>query len=136
MMSVLLILNTCVAVALVILILLQKTDPSAGGMFGGAGGSTQTVVRNPLAKPTAILAGAFIVLTLTMAYVNKGGKHGTDSIMTEAAAAPAAPSGDIAGMAPLTAAALNVSATVPATAEVSVSVPDADAGVSVTEVKP
>ena len=87
-MSVLLIINTCVTVALVVLILLQKTDPSSGGMFGGTGGS-QTVVRNPLAKPTAYLAAVFMVLTLTMAYLNKGGEHKVESVMADVAALPA-----------------------------------------------
>jgi preprotein translocase subunit SecG len=88
MMSVLLIINTCVTVALVILILLQKTDPSSGGMFGGTG-SSQTVVRNPLAKPTAYLAAIFMVLTLALAYLNKGGEHKADSVMADIAALPA-----------------------------------------------
>ncbi len=85
MMSILLILNTCVAVALVIIILLQKTDPAAGGMFGGTGGGAQAVVRNPLAKPTAYLAAMFIVLSLAMAYVNKGAEHKTGSVMEDVA---------------------------------------------------
>jgi protein translocase SecG subunit len=76
MLSILLVVNTCVAVALVVLILLQKTDPAAGGMFGGAGGTTQTVVRNPLARPTAWLAAAFMILSLAMAVLAKGGGKG------------------------------------------------------------
>jgi preprotein translocase subunit SecG len=86
MLSILLVVNTCVAVALVVLILLQKTDPAAGGMFGGAGGTTQTVVRNPLARPTAWLAAAFMILSLAMAVLAKGGGKGhvEGSVMAEA----------------------------------------------------
>jgi preprotein translocase subunit SecG len=86
MLSILLVVNTCVAVALVVLILLQKTDPAAGGMFGGAGGTTQTVVRNPLARPTAWLAATFMILSLAMAVLAKGGGKGEahGSIMAEA----------------------------------------------------
>lgn len=93
MFSILLVINTCVAVALIILILLQKTDPAAGGMFGGTGGGGQTVVRNPLARPTAWLAGTFMVLSLAMAVLGKGGgkDHAAGSVMAEAALpAPAA----------------------------------------------
>lgn len=129
MLNILLIVNTCVAVALVVLILLQKTDPAAGGMFGGAGGTTQTVVRNPLARPTAWLAAAFMVLSLVMAVMAKGGgkEHGaSDSVMAEATLpAPAAMQpAMLPGIAPL-------SATVPAAVEVSPAVP---AAVSVTTV--
>jgi preprotein translocase subunit SecG len=91
MLSTLLIIHTCVAVALVILILLQKTDPSSGGMFGGAGGGSHTVVRNPLARPTAILAAVFMVLSLVLAVLGKGGGSQQGSVMVEAAL-PVAPS--------------------------------------------
>ncbi len=124
MLSILLIVNTCVAVALIVLILLQKTDPAAGGMFGGTGGGGQTVVRNPLARPTAYLAGAFMVLSLVMAVLAKGGGKdamGHDSVMT-AAVLPA----------PAAVQAAMVSATLPVPAEVSpASVP---AAVSATTV--
>lgn len=134
MMSILLILNTCVAVALVILILLQKTDPASGGMFGGAGGGGGAVVRNPLAKPTAILAAAFIGLSLLMAYVNKGGEHKAESVMADVE--HSAPAGNLTGMTPevpdLTPDMLNVTPTAPAT-ELSVSpVPEITVVVSPT----
>lgn len=88
MTSLLLTLNALICVALIILILLQRSDPSSGGMFGGAGGGgNQPVVRNPLAKPTAVLAGLFLVFSLALAYLNKGAGHG-DSVMTGEIAAP------------------------------------------------
>ncbi len=83
------VLNVFVCVALIVLVLLQKSDPASGGMFGGAGGTTQTVVRNPLARPTAFLAAAFLILSLTMAYLNKGaGKE--SSVMAGEVATPVA----------------------------------------------
>jgi preprotein translocase subunit SecG len=102
MLDILLILNTCVAVALVIIVLLQKTDPAAGGMFGGAGSSTHTVVRNPLARPTAWLAGMFLVLSLALAVLAKGGGHGavSNSVMANAVLPPHPAL--VAGMAPVT----------------------------------
>ncbi len=87
MLSILLVVNTCVAIALIVLILLQKTDPAAGGMFGGTSSAAQTVVRNPLARPTAWLAAAFMVLSLGMAVLAKGGGKEAaagGSIMAEA----------------------------------------------------
>ncbi len=101
MLSILMIVNTCVAVALVVLILLQKTDPAAGGMFGGVGGGAQTVVRNPLARPTSWLAALFMVLCLAMAVVGKeGGKGAVESVMADAAPAAPSPATLQAGMIP------------------------------------
>jgi preprotein translocase subunit SecG len=88
MISVLMILNVFVCIALIVLVLMQKSDPASGGMFGGAGGTTQTVVRNPLARPTAYLAAIFLILTLVMAIVNKGASQ-QDSIMQGNIKAPA-----------------------------------------------
>ena len=82
MVSILLTLNAIICVALVIIILLQRSDPASGGMFGGAGGSSQPVVRNPLARPTAILAALFLVFSVVTAIINKNGGHET-SVMNE-----------------------------------------------------
>lgn len=87
MVSILLTINAIICVALVILILLQRSDTNSGGMFGGTGG-TQTIVRNPLAKPTAVLAALFLVFSLIAAYLNKGEGHAT-SVMADAHPAPA-----------------------------------------------
>jgi preprotein translocase subunit SecG len=75
MTAILLTINIIICAALVGLILLQRTDPSAGGMFGGTGGAGPAV-RNPLAKPTAYLAAAFMLISLVIAYTSKGeGSH-------------------------------------------------------------
>lgn len=89
MVSLLLTINALICVALIILILLQRSDPASGGMFGGTGGGGQTVIRNPLARPTALLSVAFLIISLVLAYMNKGAGH-ESSIMTEALPAPAA----------------------------------------------
>lgn len=88
MISLLLVVNVLICVGLIILILLQRSDPASGGMFGGTGGGGGAVVRNPLARPTAILAGLFLFLSLLLAYLNKG-STGHTSIMEGAAPAPA-----------------------------------------------
>lgn len=93
MVSILLTINAIICVALIVLILLQRSDPASGGMFGGTGGSGGAVIRNPLARPTALLAAAFLVLSLVLAYMNKGSGHET-SVMAQGATpavAPAAP---------------------------------------------
>lgn len=123
MMSVLLIVNTCVTVALILLILLQKTDPSSGGMFGGTG-SSQTVVRNPLAKPTAYLAALFMVLTLAVAFLNKGGEHHTGSVMADVHGTPAV-SAPAAVQAAMVGEAISATAPVSATEAPAVVVPTA-----------
>ena len=108
----LLTLNVLICVALVILILLQRTDPSAGGMFGGTGGSGP-VVRNPMAKPTAYLAGAFMLISLVIAYTSKGdGAHqsvtvgheaiGTETVPVIDHQTPTSPNGETDLLAPMT----------------------------------
>jgi preprotein translocase subunit SecG len=87
MVSLLLTINAIICVALIILILLQRSDPASGGMFGGTGGGGGAVIRNPLARPTAFLALAFLVLSLLLAYLNKGSGH-ESSVMEGAAPAP------------------------------------------------
>jgi|GEM_PF-4868195 len=87
MVSILLTLNALICIALIIIILLQRSDPASGGMFGGTGGGVQPVVRNPLARPTAILAALFLIFSVLAAYLNKGAGEG-ESIM-EHHAAPA-----------------------------------------------
>jgi preprotein translocase subunit SecG len=92
MVTVLFTLNALICVALIILILLQRSDPASGGMFGGAGGGAQPVVRNPLAKPTALLAAAFLIFSLVLAILNKGaGHHGSvmSNLPVAEASAPA-----------------------------------------------
>lgn len=92
MVSLLLTLNAVICVALIILILLQRSEAGSGGMFGGAGSGSQNVVRNPLAKPTAVLAGLFLLFSVLAAVLNKGEGHGS-SVMVEThdAATPATP---------------------------------------------
>lgn len=93
---ILLFVNAIVGILLIILILLQRSDPAAGGMFGGSGASS-VVVRNPLARPTAILAAIFLVNCVVIAYAGQHGKH-SKSVMDELpavvnidAAAPVSP---------------------------------------------
>lgn len=80
--------NALVALGLIILILLQRADTGAGGAFGG-GGAIQPVIRNPLAKPTAVLAGIFLATSLLIAYTQQGAGNHASVVETPAEAAPA-----------------------------------------------
>lgn len=88
-MAILFLLNALVAIGLIILILLQRTDAGAGGAFGGGSAGGQVNIRNPLAKPTAILAGIFLVSSLIIAYLQHGGAGHTSSVVDGHTAAPA-----------------------------------------------
>lgn len=101
MVSLLLTLNALICVALILLILLQRSDPASGGMFGGAGGGGQPVVRNPLAKPTAILAALFLVFSIITAIINKGGIHGTTVMDSAVESLPVLPDASLAPTAPV-----------------------------------
>jgi preprotein translocase subunit SecG len=91
-MAILFLLNALVAIGLIILILLQRTDSGAGGAFGGGASGGQVNIRNPLAKPTAILAAIFLVSSLVIAMLQHGAAgHGTSVIEDAPAAAPAEP---------------------------------------------
>lgn len=123
MTPVLLTINAIVCVALVILILLQRSDPGAGGAFGG-GGANSPVIRNPLARPTALLAATFLILSVVIAYTTKGGGESHSVMATGHAAETPAPATELpapttAGAADLLGA-LQTSATVaPAAVEAS-----------------
>lgn len=101
MVSILLTLNALICVALIILILLQRSDPASGGMFGGAGGGGQPVVRNPLAKPTAILAALFLVFSIVTAVINKGGTHAPTVMDSAVAGQPVLPEASLVPAAPV-----------------------------------
>lgn len=77
--SLLLVLNVVSAIALVLMILLQRSETSVGGAFGGAAAGTQ--VRNPLAKPTAWVAFVFMASCIGTTLAGKG--SGRDTSLVE-----------------------------------------------------
>ncbi|MFZ2619896.1 MAG: preprotein translocase subunit SecG [Alphaproteobacteria bacterium] len=89
MTALLFLVNALVALGLIILILLQRADTGAGGAFGG-GGAIQPVIRNPLAKPTAFLAGIFLLTSLLIAYTQQGAGHHASVVEEGAEALPEA----------------------------------------------
>lgn len=94
MTTVLLLIHVMVAVALVGVVLLQRSEGGALGIGGGGGGGgfmTGRSAGNALTKTTAILAACFFLTSLSLSILasNRGG---TPSIL---------PSGSDGGLAPL-----------------------------------
>jgi preprotein translocase subunit SecG len=106
MITVVLVIHLLVAVALVCLVLLQRSEGGAlgiGGSGGGMGGFlTGRGTANLLTRATAILAAVFILTSLVLARL-AGGERVTRSIIDEPSppaidspATPAEPSAPIA----------------------------------------
>lgn len=97
MYSVLLLLHIFVTVALIGVVLVQRSE--GGGLgIGSSGGMgsfmTGRGTANLLTRTTAILAAIFMALSLTLALMGQGGPRRTRSIMDQpvpAAPAPATP---------------------------------------------
>ncbi len=93
MSTVLLLIHVMVAVALVGVILLQRSEGGALGIGGGGGGfMTGRSAGNALTKTTAILAASFFATSLALSIL--ASQHGgTPSILS--------PTGGAGGLAPL-----------------------------------
>jgi|SRR5580658_8239832 preprotein translocase subunit SecG len=96
MTTVILVVHLMVAVSLVAVILLQKSEGGALGMGGGgmSGFMTGRSTANLLTRTTAILAGAFFVTSITLAYLAGGASSAPRSVIDQppATTEPAAPS--------------------------------------------
>lgn len=102
MQQVLLVVHVLIAVALIGLILIQRSEGGGLGIGGGGGGGLVSIrgQANLLTRATAVLAGLFMATSIVLAIL--AGAHRTDSaIVTEqpvpaqsvpASTAPAAPS--------------------------------------------
>jgi preprotein translocase subunit SecG len=118
MSTVLLLIHVMIAVALVGVILLQRSEGGALGIGGGGGGAgggfmTGRSAGNALTKTTAILATCFFVTSLTLSILashqrgstptilpSSGGEGGLVPLQIPGAAAPAAPESPAAPQAP------------------------------------
>ncbi len=84
--NLLLIAHLVMAVALVVLVLLQQgKGAQAGAAFGGGGGSSQSLFgargsANFLTRTTAVIATVFFVTTLTLAYMYANRSTGTSVV--------------------------------------------------------
>jgi preprotein translocase subunit SecG len=102
---VLVVLHLLIAIALVGVILLQRSEGGGLGMGGGSSGGgfmTGRAAANALTRATAILAALFITTSLVLALLADSGRNRTrGSIMdappaTQAPAVPAAPAPPVA----------------------------------------
>lgn len=97
MMTFLLVVHSLIAVALVTVILLQRSEGGALGIGGGGGGLVSARgAANLLTRSTAILAALFILTSIGLAFlarIEKGSPSEIDRLLQEdtAATAPAVP---------------------------------------------
>ena len=95
MQTVLIVIHLMIVVALVGVVLLQRSEGGGLGIGGGGGFMTSRGTANVLTRATAILAGCFFVTSLILSIL-AGYGHQSTSIMgggagTSAPAAPGAP---------------------------------------------
>ena len=103
--TVLLVIHLLVAIFLVAVILLQRSEGGAlDGLGGGNGASSFLSARgtgNFLTRPTAILATIFIITSISLSLYYKGTDRHAKSILEEAPVAaeaePSAPQAPVAG---------------------------------------
>jgi preprotein translocase subunit SecG len=94
-MQVLLVVHLLIALALVAVVLLQRSEGGALGVGGGGGGfgglMTARGSANLLTRTTAILAAVFMITSMLLAYMSGAGPSERSFIDRPAPAAPAAP---------------------------------------------
>jgi len=97
--SVVVIIHVFIAVALVGMILLQKTEGNASGAGFSGGASVESMMRprarpNPMGRATAILGICFFATSLTLAVMSKPAHRQNASFMAEPSRTPAVPKVD------------------------------------------
>jgi preprotein translocase subunit SecG len=105
MLNVILVIHLMIAAALVGVILLQKSEGGALGMGGGgmSGFMTGRSTANLLTRVTAVLAGAFFLTSILLAYIGGGTRPASDPLLQPvipSQSAPAAPATPPAPAAP------------------------------------
>jgi len=117
MTTVLLLIHVMVALALVCVVLLQRSEGGALGIGGGGGGGFMTgrSAGNALTKTTAVLAAGFFATSLSLSILashqrpaptilpaGEGGGNGLAPLQIPGAPAPASPAAPAAPTAPQT----------------------------------
>ncbi len=101
MITVILLIHLLIAIALVLTILLQRSEGGGLGMGGGMSGfMTGRSAANMLTRATAVLAALFMTTSLTLAIL-AGGDRAPRSIMDQPAPATQGPAKPAAPSAPL-----------------------------------
>ena len=94
MMTVILVIHLLLALAMIAVVLLQRSEGGALGMGGGGGGGmggfmTGRSAANMLTRTTAILAGAFMVTSLVLSLMASG-QRSTGNLLDKTQDTPAA----------------------------------------------
>jgi preprotein translocase subunit SecG len=102
MIILLFIVHILIAVSLVGVVLLQKSEGGALGMGGGgmSGFMTGRTTANLLTRTTAILAGAFFVTSILLVVLNSPTSKGPRDFLGSGPVAPAVPGAPAAPAAP------------------------------------
>ena len=106
MTTIVLVIHLFLAVTLILVVLLQRSEGGALGIGGGgmSGFMTSRATANLLTRVTSILAACFMATSLTLALLISGAQKPVSIVEEPAASAPAvpeAPSGSEAPSAPL-----------------------------------
>ncbi len=91
MQTVIIVIHLFVVLALIGVVLLQKSEGGALGMGGGGGFLSSRGSANVLTRTTAILAGAFFLTSLVLSILAGWGSHQGSIFRPSTAPAPAAP---------------------------------------------
>ena len=93
MIAVITVIHLLIVLALIGVVLMQRSEGGALGIGGGGGGGggmfTARGAGNALTRATAFLAIGFFVTSLTLAYLSRGGSHGGSVLDQVAPSAPA-----------------------------------------------
>ncbi len=103
MTHVLLVVHILVAIALVGVVLIQRSEGGGLGIGGGTAGGFMTTrgTANLLTRSTAIIAAVFMATSLTLAWLASTGHAPVSRSILDVPAAPAAPSQPAAPSVPL-----------------------------------
>ncbi len=92
MIAVITVIHLLIVLALIGVVLMQRSEGGALGIGGGGGGGggmfTARGAGNALTRTTAFLAIAFFVTSLTLAYLSRGGSGGGSVLDQVAPSAP------------------------------------------------
>src|ERR1700730_11872445 len=91
MQTVIIVVHLLIVLAMIGVVLLQKSEGGALGMGGGGGFMSSRGSANVLTRATAILAGAFFLTTFRLSILAMGSGHQGSIFKPSAATVPLAP---------------------------------------------
>jgi preprotein translocase subunit SecG len=102
--NILLVVHLMLALSMIVVVLLQRSEGGALGIGGGGGGGmsgfmTGRSAANVLTRATAVLAGLFLLTSIALAKISGGGARDPGSVVVptqiEQPATPAEPSAPV-----------------------------------------